>query len=1141
MSASIGIRTLSSKLTIPHADDTIPRERLLSLINGTKRKRLTAVVAGAGYGKTTLVAQAVGSWEMKTIWYRLDDSDRDLVTFIAYLLAGVRKHHPQFGSATLDQLKAAHHLPNGLQHITRTFLGELEDTLSADTAIVLDDYHLVNESREIGEAMEMLLRDLSPLAHLVLISRSEPTLPLARLRAMREVIDIGEKELVFAAGEIDRLNNEIFGFSLDRAKIDGIHQMMGGWIAGLILLSHSFQGKPSADIETDLVNLRGSRMAIFRYLEENVYGALSRDNQDFLIKTSILPRMTAPFCDRLLHVDYSRDILKHLEANHLFTSSDDEGCYCYHQLFRDFLLNRMKEELARERVVELHRNAASLLERSGDSEEALNHYLAAENFEQACSLLERIGRGLFTEGRFQRLSSLLESIPEDQLGKHPWLEYFGGQLDGLNGNHRQAIARYEKALPSFLKQGDEEGVQSCLAESGLLLFQTGNLGEAQERFHELFDQERLDPHLRIEVLGYLMYISSYLGDMNLADRCFDEAMRQLNCLDDEGLRLKSLAWVYCYRGFSHSFSGQHEQVLETAEYLKTLGLASGPYRQPLTSYLLEAVGCCGLRRYSRGREAAQEGLRILKGLPSQSNAVVSHWHPPRLSLRGERGFPDSLQPWLLACSAQNALGLGKPMEAIADAEESLQLFRRVGIPYGEAVVCWILSSAHMQSGNRVAAEQWARSGLEAIRDLGWARTERMLKLNLAESLVEKGAFEEPLQLLSDLEPGVKDPLTAARMDILSARIHFTKSQAPEGLRRLLSGLDICHRHGFDHYLVSEKRWIVPPLVEVFSQGKMRPYIKQIIARTGPDGSGQLATLRDDSDAGIRKAASDLLKSLRKISPPGLKVYMLGRFRVFVGERELPADGWKSKKAQTLFRFLLYSRSRGYLNRELLMELLWPEQDPSVTVKRLHVALASLRKTLEPEIVKGVPSSYLSRSGDSYKVEIGEGWLDLEAFSELLRRARLEADPDKSLDHLRKAESLYGGDFMEEEPYSEWCAEAREKLKRDYLWAVGRIVDYYQERDQHARCLEFAEKYLAVDSYNEAVYRSMMISYWRTGDKLAMARTFKRCRDSLMGELNCGLSQETELLYRELLNDQRSKVALHPQLPNHGRAFLPRPS
>ena len=180
-----------------------------------------------------------------------------------------------------------------------------------------------------------------------------------------------------------------------------------------------------------------------------------------------------------------------------------------------------------------------------------------------------------------------------------------------------------------------------------------------------------------------------------------------------------------------------------------------------------------------------------------------------------------------------------------------------------------------------------------------------------------------------------------------------------------------------------------------------------------------------------------------------------------------------------------------------MELLWPEEDPAITAKRFHVALASLRKMLEPEIERGIPSAFISRVGDSYGIDLGkEGWTDIEKFTEELRLAGEEKDPERSIVHLLNAESFYGGDFLQEEPYSEWCSEARDKYKRDYLQLLKRIAAYYEHQGDYARAIEYCNKYLEVDKYAEDVCRSLMSLYWETGDKFNMARVFKRCRENI---------------------------------------------
>jgi DNA-binding SARP family transcriptional activator len=165
--------------------------------------------------------------------------------------------------------------------------------------------------------------------------------------------------------------------------------------------------------------------------------------------------------------------------------------------------------------------------------------------------------------------------------------------------------------------------------------------------------------------------------------------------------------------------------------------------------------------------------------------------------------------------------------------------------------------------------------------------------------------------------------------------------------------------------------------------------------------------------------------------------MFGKFRVFQGDREIPDKRWKSKKAQMIFKYFLFSRQKSYLKKDVLMELLWPEDDPVKTAKRFHVALASLRKTLEPELYRGTPSAYILRSGDAYLINIGnEGWVDIENFKNELKLAKNTIDSEEAIEHFIKAEADYGGDFLEEDLYVQWCDEERERLKEEYLQKIS---------------------------------------------------------------------------------------------------------
>ena len=205
-----------------------------------------------------------------------------------------------------------------------------------------------------------------------------------------------------------------------------------------------------------------------------------------------------------------------------------------------------------------------------------------------------------------------------------------------------------------------------------------------------------------------------------------------------------------------------------------------------------------------------------------------------------------------------------------------------------------------------------------------------------------------------------------------------------------------------------------------------------------------------------------------------------------------------------------------MKKDVLMELVWPEEDPCKTAKRFHVALAALRKTLEPEILKGVPSSYLLSHGDAYKIDIGpDGRVDFEQFIQELNLAGKETDPEKAVHHYLNAEAEYAGNFLEEDLYVEWCGDERERFKEDYLRALTAIMNYFENKQQFDKCIEYAGKYLRFDKYAEPVYQSLMRCYSYTQNPAMVIKTFNKCKKSIMTELNCPLSRASLELYERL--------------------------
>ncbi|MCU0821434.1 MAG: hypothetical protein MUC95_03045, partial [Spirochaetes bacterium] len=197
------IQVLNSKLAVPYSTETIKRERLYPLLSEIPKKKLTTVIAGAGFGKTTLIAEVSGLFNSDTVWYRVDKSDRDFISFLSYFIAGIKKYYPEFGEKTLNRISRTQKFSKEYESVLTVFLSELEDCISRVMILIIDDYHFIQDSIEINDSLEFIIENLPRLLHVVIISRVDPGLHLSKYRARREVLDIREENILFSISEVE--------------------------------------------------------------------------------------------------------------------------------------------------------------------------------------------------------------------------------------------------------------------------------------------------------------------------------------------------------------------------------------------------------------------------------------------------------------------------------------------------------------------------------------------------------------------------------------------------------------------------------------------------------------------------------------------------------------------------------------------------------------------------------------------------------------------------------------------------------------------------------------------------------------------------------------------------------------------------
>ncbi|HOS98152.1 MAG TPA: hypothetical protein PLU54_10915, partial [Deltaproteobacteria bacterium] len=721
------VPVLSSKLMPPRTEGALERVISRHLSREIPARKVTTVTAGAGYGKTTLVAQAVLGHD--AVWYRLDSTDRDLATFMHHMIAGIGRIYPGFGRQIAGLLHEGQSLNLDPRGIITVFLQEMEDRLTRDVIFILDDFHSVADSPPIRQALTFFMENLSPLVHLVIISRSEVPLPLSRLRAMREVLDVRPQDLLFSIDEIRHLAQQSFRVSLTEESTGILHEKTAGWVSALILFFHSLHRKTPHAIEQDIHAIKGSSRIISDYLDENVFAHLNREIRDFLIRTSILTRLHAPFCDRFLGISNSSGILMHLEKSHLFTFALDEDNqeYCYHQLFQEFLLNALRQELGVDGTRLLHGKAARILEQDGSDEEAVHHYLMAGTFDEACAILDRLCLRLIGENRFVFIKSCIDNLPGHCFDSHPWMEYLRSCLHAALGRYQDARKGIRRAMALFREHRDQIGIDHCLKEIAFGHFMIGEFQKAQEIYEKLLDSPSLTPMLHLEAHIQMVFINAQIGNMDVADAHAGEALRMLDDMEDSLTRDGYHAWLMINHGFRYVFSGDPLKAMEMAKKATAVLERLPSHRLMTYCHHLASSACLFQGHFRQGLDEALQGLAIMN----------------------RSRFHDTTRGWLLCNAGANALCLGLFDEAMRYTEDSLRFFQNGNNPFGMAYAYFTLQQFHLVTGRLELAEETGKTCLQVVRGLPIPHVTGPAKASLADTLILKGRLDEARELIED--------------------------------------------------------------------------------------------------------------------------------------------------------------------------------------------------------------------------------------------------------------------------------------------------------------------------------------------------------------------------------------------------------
>lgn len=584
---------LNTKLNVPPIRSSfVQRVELIQKLDKLREYKLALIVASAGYGKTALVSEWVAQSNLKVVWFSIDAGDNDPVRFWDYVIAAIQTAVPEIGQQTLALLHEPQPLP--VETILSTLINELS-ALPELLTLVLDDYHVI-ESTAIHEGLTFLVEHMPSQLRIIMTTRTDPPLPLARMRVRSQLLELRSADLRFSPLQMATFFTDVMGLTLTTDQISSLDSRVEGWIAGLQLAGLALQGK--SDPAAFIASFAGDHHYVLDYLGDEILDRQPDAMQQFLLQTSILERLNVDLCDTVIGAAESSAALEYLERHHFFVVAldDKRQWYRYHRLFADFLHHRLELKYP-DRVKTLHQRASHWFERNGLQSEAISHALAAQDNERAAELVQSIAELLiWRRAEHNTLLGWLMALPDRILQLYPrlylyhaWVLYLTNQMSAAE----QRIQDAENAVTHGVGSPDP-------LIAGMLAAVHSTLTGVQHRFPEtiMLSRQALE-QLPEEAVSWrcmaainLGVTCSYIGEIHEAAEVLSYAM-DLSQEIGSSFAMLSAFW--------HLSSLQTAQLFlraaeNTCQQLEQAADMPGLQRFPTSGYVALLLGEISLER-----------------------------------------------------------------------------------------------------------------------------------------------------------------------------------------------------------------------------------------------------------------------------------------------------------------------------------------------------------------------------------------------------------------------------------------------------------------------------------------------------------------------------------------------------------------
>jgi DNA-binding SARP family transcriptional activator len=1050
------------------AEETLSRDRLLNHLAGKADHRVVYVIAEAGFGKTTLVADYVRRSQLRAFWYRLDEEETDGLVFLRYLVAACRAVDPRLLPRSAALLSEPTLQPIRQDEVLDTVLAEVEALGEIPSALVLDDFHAVESVPEVASIVERLIGRAPAGLQLVVASRRTPGLSVAVLRARGQLAELNRDELRFDESETDRLFRDCYHHALEPDVLHDLQQRTDGWAASLQLVRNAVEGRSPVQVRAFVSSISGSEGHLYDYLAEEVVGDLRPELREFLIATALLEDIepeTAAVASGLSPV-LSRRLLG--EAEHLglvARDGDQRTAWRSHPLVREFLLAQLETQVGDIGVAEMNRRLATVME-SRSWRLAARHWAAAGDAAQVRRVVSEATPTIIGTGDLSAAYEFVTRFPDPD--PNPWFDVIRTrQL--AEAEHCPEASAAARRLASMIV-GTATADPRLVALAAMAMLQVGvDFNEADLRAAALAAlAQKADPELELIAQATdALYGSAEAGSLERLRALLLELIqvnRELKHTRYEGISLLNLSNVLLvldepaaavrigasalslleFRGRAGDISAAHVTIAKNQAHLglweeaqKHVGQATNEQTVVPSGALAEAAELCAMF-----------------GNPFHSSPYLG-----RASSETERAADD---PFCGYVAARVALIDG-------DAERAHAMLEQVDGP----------STASGLASARLSLDAQIRATLDACDSSLPSVIEAALLFAQSQQAWYWWKCIRLTQALISSSDVLCDHINA----LGSHDAAYLSIQAELVVRRLSDLDDEALASVSKEATLRPERWrwalrqTWPALGA--SQKEIRP-LADLLEQVGDaDDIPRLIALRKKKSLKLPDVGRSLCRRL------AAKVYVedLGRVSVRVGDYAVPGTEIR-KKVLSLLCFLL-TRPQFTATREQVFEALWPDMDPDSSANSLNQSAYFLRHVLEPDANDDTSAGYLRSRADLIWLDrdlVGCRSTDCSALIAAIRR-----DPSPQL-VVQLAES-YAGRYAVDFTYDDWACSFRETLHASYLDRIERAITSDTQVGAFDRALTMAQLALQADPDAEQIELCLLRLYRRMGANAAAAEQY----------------------------------------------------